>query len=256
MVRAFSDRILVKTDRRMPSVIPDKQTQIEKLDDVSSRGTLQDSPPVQSSANSVSETSILSEDSWLINWSIVEVPQSPNLSRLFMALKIECENPVPALSLEPGYLPDVPRCISERQIQDLFNNDNKTVLNSDGNNQLYSSEKYEPPPPFPLVPTGQKSPIADIQDFATAIFFGYSASPLNELYIFSGSPLGGPTETNFLTGLLGLSGGHSPHKRQTSKRISQNFNHSSASATRQLLRQRRIFLKPTTTAGSTPKLRC
>jgi tetratricopeptide (TPR) repeat protein len=185
----------------MPSAISDKQTQIEELGDVSSPGTLQDSPPIQSPANSVSETSTLSEDSWLINWSTVEVPQSPNLSRLFMALKTECENPVPALSLEPGYLPDVPRCISERQIQDLFNNDNK-MLNSDGNNQLYSSEKYKLSLPLPLVPTGQKSPIADLQDFATEVFFGYSTSPLNELYIFSCSPSGGPTEANLSNGTV------------------------------------------------------
>jgi tetratricopeptide (TPR) repeat protein len=185
----------------MPSAISDKQTQIEELGDVSSPGTLQDSPPVQSPANSGSETSTLSEDSWLINWSTVEVPQSPNLSRLFMALKTECENPVPALSLEPGYLPDVPRCISERQIQDLFNNDNK-MLNSHGNNQLYSSEKYKLSLPLPLVPTGQKSPIADLQDFATEVFFGYSTSPLNELYIFSCSPSGGPTEANLSNGTV------------------------------------------------------
>lgn len=192
---SFTDKISVKTDTRMPSAISDKQTQIEELDDVSSPVTLQVSPPVQSPASYISETSTLNEDSWLINWSTVEVPQSPNLSRLFMALKIECENPVPALSLEPGYLPDVPRCISEPQIQDLFNNDNK-ILNSDGNNQLYSSKKYKPSLPLPLVPTGQKSPIADLQDFATAVFFGYSTSPLNELYVFSGSPSGEPTEAN------------------------------------------------------------
>jgi hypothetical protein len=169
-----------------------------------------------------------------------------------MALKIECENPVPALSLEPGYLPDVPRCISEPQIQDLFNNDNK-ILNSDGNNQLYSSKKYKPSLPLPLVPTGQKSPIADLQDFATAVFFGYSTSPLNELYVFSGSPSGEPTEANLSNRTVWAS---LAHRRQTLKRNSQNFNHNSALGTRQLLRQRRIFLRTTTTAGDTPRPRC
>jgi tetratricopeptide (TPR) repeat protein len=192
---SFSDKALVKPDTRIPSAISEKQTQTEALDDVSSPGTLQSSPRVQSPANSVSETSTLSEDSWLINWSTVEVPQSPNLSRLFKALKIECENPVPGLSLEPGYLPDVPRCISERQIQDLFNNGNK-ILNSNGNNELYSSEKYKPPLLLPLVPTGQQSPIADLQDFAKAVFFRCPTDPLNELYVFSGNPSGGPTEAN------------------------------------------------------------
>ena len=172
----------------------DRQINSDGLDDGSSPRTLQGSPSVQSPTSSVSGTATPSEDSLLIFWPSVDVPQSPDLSRLFMALKIECENPVPALSLEPGYLPEVPRYISERQIQDLFNDDNK-VMNSSGNN-LYSSGQCKPSPPLPLVPISQTSQIAELQDFAAAVFFGHPASPLNELYVFSGSPSSAPVEVD------------------------------------------------------------
>jgi hypothetical protein len=166
----------------------DKQTNIEGLDDCGSPGTLQSSSPVQSQANSSSATEASKEDSWLINWSNVEVPDSPDMSRLFSALEIECSNPVPVLSLEPGYLPAVPRCISECQIQDLFNDENK-VLNS-YNNQLYSSEHSKPSLPLPLASSKMnlQNALPPLQDFAAAVFFGYSASPLNELYVFSPAP--------------------------------------------------------------------
>jgi hypothetical protein len=166
----------------------DKETNIEGLDNCESSGTLQGSPPVQSQANSSSATEAPKEDGWLINWSNVEVPESPDMSRLFSALEIECSNPVPVLSLEPGYLPAVPRCISECQIQDLFNEENK-VLNSD-NNQLYSSERSKPSLPLPLASSKMnlQNALPPLQDFAAAVFFGYSASPLNELYVFSPAP--------------------------------------------------------------------
>ncbi|KAE9376184.1 TPR-like protein [Stipitochalara longipes BDJ] len=181
----------------LPITISTNKTNMEEIDGDSSPGTLQGSPPIQSPANSVSKTESLTEDSWLINWSTVEVPRSPDLSRLFKALKIECSNPVPALSLEPGYLPDVPTCISKTDMKDLFNDDNK-LLNSDCS-PLYSHGKCRTSRSLPVLPTNLNPQIAHplLQDFAEAVFFGYSASPLNELYCFSGGP---PTTTNSITG--------------------------------------------------------
>jgi len=163
-----------------------RQTEIDEFDDCSSPGTLQGSPVVQSPQNSVSKNGVLADDFWLINWSTVEVPRSPDLSRLFKALRIECSNPVPALSLEPGYLPDVPACISETDIKDLFNNDNKR-LNSECS-RLYSHGKYRDSLSLPILPTNLNQQIGHplLQDFAEAVFFGYTASPFNELYCFSG----------------------------------------------------------------------
>jgi hypothetical protein len=229
----------------------DQQTNSEGLDDGSSPRTLQDSPPVQSPSRSVSGTATPSEDSWLINWSSVEVSQSPGLSRLFMALKIECENPVPALSLEHGYLPEVPRCISERQIQDLFNDDNK-VINSSGNN-LYSSGQCKPSPPLPLVPISHTSQIAELQDFAAAVFFGHPASPLNELYVFSGSPSSTPIEVDLSHRTVWAS---LASQESDFKRSSQSYNRFAAEATPHLLRLWRVFPKLTTTVGNMLKLRC
>ncbi|PMD45824.1 TPR-like protein [Hyaloscypha variabilis F] len=170
----------------LPMTVSANQTNVEELGGVSSPDTLQGSLPAQSPEGSVSRTEVLTEDSWLINWSTVEVPRSPNLSRLFKALKIECSNPVPALSLEPGYLPDVPTCVSETDIKDLYNDGNK-LLNSECS-QLYSHGKSRVSQSLPVLPTNLNSQIAHplLKDFAEAVFFGYCSSPLNELYCFSG----------------------------------------------------------------------
>lgn len=172
----------------------DNHTNLERIEDCESPGTLQSSPTVQSPATTRSATEPPSDDSWLINWSTVEVPRSPNLSRLFSALKIECTNPVPVLSFEPGYLPEVSRFISEPQIQDLFNDDNK-VLNAD-DSQLYSLGQCKPALALPLVSTSKNPQIAQslLQDFTSSVFFGCPASPMNELYVFSPAPSTGPVE--------------------------------------------------------------
>lgn len=178
---------IYKASTDMPSTSPDDQTHQEELDNASSPGTLQGSPSDHSPANSVSGTETPMEGSWLFNWSTVEVPRSPNLSRLFEALAIECSNPVPALSLEPAYLPDGPTCISESEMRYLFNQDNK-LMNSQGD-QLLSSGKCKTSLSQPMRPTNLNQQMAHplLGDFASAVFFGYPASPLNELYVFSGA---------------------------------------------------------------------
>jgi hypothetical protein len=61
----------------------------------------------------------------ILDWSAVDVPGSPKLSRLFKALEIECSKPVPPISLDDiSSDSEEPTCLSDVGMRDLFHEDN------------------------------------------------------------------------------------------------------------------------------------
>jgi len=50
--------------------------------------------------NDGTEAQIGQVDEEILDWSALDVPGSPKLSRLFKALEIECSKPVPPISLD------------------------------------------------------------------------------------------------------------------------------------------------------------
>ena len=116
------------------------------------------------------------QDAWPFDWSTVDVPNSPKLSRLFKRLEIECATPIPPLSLDtPNY--DDPTCLSSREIQSLSNKNIKPV-NRDLNQRSPRKTVMSVETSF----TNQHPhyPWRDVN----AVFCGYSPTPLNEVYIF------------------------------------------------------------------------
>jgi hypothetical protein len=66
------------------------------------------------------------QDALPFDWSKVDVPGSPGLSRLFARLKIESESGIPALSLEKPES-DEPSCLSLTEIQEVFHPNQKAT---------------------------------------------------------------------------------------------------------------------------------
>jgi tetratricopeptide (TPR) repeat protein len=119
-------------------------------------------------------------DTWPFNWAAVDVPGSPGLSRLFNALDIECSLPIPPLSLD-ARIPEESQYISGTGILDLWNGNNKSlVYNLDAS---CSSRQLD---------LTQASPRGQTQAFLwrdpKLAFYGWSESPLNEIYVFPPSP--------------------------------------------------------------------
>jgi len=66
------------------------------------------------------------QDRWPFDWSTVDVPGSPGLSRLFSALEIEAKTFVPPLSLETPESEDS-QCLSNVEILVLSNKDRNAM---------------------------------------------------------------------------------------------------------------------------------
>jgi hypothetical protein len=60
-------------------------------------------------------------DAWPFDWSTVDVPGSPGLSRLFKGLEIECATPIPLFPLDSSDSEDSP-CLSNLEIRALSKN--------------------------------------------------------------------------------------------------------------------------------------
>jgi tetratricopeptide (TPR) repeat protein len=136
------------------------------------------------------EAHISQEHEEILDWSALDIPGSPKLSRLFKALEIECSKPVPPISLDDTTLDsEEPTCLSDLEMRDLFNEDNNGLavdlvlprtssrqqkllvsLSTDSNSQHIHY------------------PWRDIE----AVFCGYrSPSPFNEVYVFPPSRTSG-----------------------------------------------------------------
>jgi hypothetical protein len=66
-------------------------------------------------------------DQWPFNWSTVNVPGSPGLSRLFTALELEESSPVPELSLSDAEV-ETSQTFSAIELSDIFNEKNKRLV--------------------------------------------------------------------------------------------------------------------------------
>ncbi|PMD15309.1 TPR-like protein [Hyaloscypha hepaticicola] len=122
------------------------------------------------------------QDPWPFNWTTVDIPGSPGLSRLFKRLEIEAAY-VPALSLDGAESED-PTCLSKVEIQEVFNC-SKAMATADSHNarlsrvqtfhaHLEGRSTYQAPH-FPWRNTDD-------------VFCGYSESPLREIYVFPSAP--------------------------------------------------------------------
>jgi pentatricopeptide repeat protein len=124
----------------------------------------------------------ISQDSWPFDWSKVDVPGSPGLSRLFKALEIESSH-IPPLHLdEPDA--DTSSCLSKSEMQEVFNSTEKTA------SEIYHSplpsqiRRYDMSLQGELPRSSPQYPWRNIE----GVFFGYTTSPLMEIYVFPPSP--------------------------------------------------------------------
>ena len=117
-------------------------------------------------------------DRWPFDWSTVDVPGSPGLSRLFGALDIERSLPVPPLDLHTDEDHQW-QYISQGEIFDLFNASNKIlVYDIDRSPSGQCSEIY-------------RSPLSTVRSNTKGFqssFRGWDRSPLNEIYVFPQPP--------------------------------------------------------------------
>jgi len=112
------------------------------------------------------------------DWAEVDVPGSPELSRLLSAVEMECSNSIPPPSLEEGD-PKEAQCISNTELLDLWNGENKSlVYESEG---LISSCS----PRFGISRTRREKEMIELPlQTLASVFCGCSPSPFNEVYVF------------------------------------------------------------------------
>jgi len=136
------------------------------------------------------EAQISQKQEEIVDWSALEVPGSPKLSRLFKALDIECSKPLPPISLDDTTSDsEEPTCLSDVEMRDLLNEDNKGLAIDLVLPRSSSREQK----PFVSLTSDSSSrhvhyPWRDIE----AVFCGYrSPSPFNEVYVFPPSRTSG-----------------------------------------------------------------
>ncbi|KAF4627744.1 hypothetical protein G7Y89_g10410 [Cudoniella acicularis] len=122
------------------------------------------------------------QDMWPFDWSTVGIPGSPELARLFKGLEIESAADIPSLSLESES--DGPSCLSNFEIQEVFNGKKKIPV--EGSKPVRSSRVQRS-----FVSADKTSadrqpqyPWRNIQ----GVFCGYATSPHIEVYVFPSSP--------------------------------------------------------------------
>ena len=153
--------------------------------------------------NDGTEAHISQEHEEILDWSALDVPGSPKLSRLFKALEIECSKPVPPISLDDTTSDsEEPTCLSDLEMRDLFNEDNNGLA-VDLVLPRTSSRQQKP---FVSLATDSNSqhihyPWRDIE----AVFCGYrSPSPFNEVYVFPPSRTSGRAPKPIVTAYASL----------------------------------------------------
>jgi hypothetical protein len=146
--------------------------------------------PIPDFENDGNEAQIGEEHEEIVDWSAMDIPGSPKLSRLFKALEIECSKPLPPISLDDSASDsEDPICLSDLEMRDLFNEDNKGVS---VDLVLPSSSSRDEKSFVSLVSDSSSQhihyPWRDIE----AVFCGYrSPSPFNEIYVFPPSRTSG-----------------------------------------------------------------
>lgn len=119
----------------------------------------------------------------ILDWSTVDVPGSPKLSRLFKALQIESSKSIPPISLDNTTSDEEETtCLSGVELKDLFNEDNKGMAV----NLVLSGSSSREQKRFVSFTSNSGNqrihyPWRDVE----GVFCGYqSPSPFNEMYVF------------------------------------------------------------------------
>jgi len=125
------------------------------------------------------------QDLWPFDWSKVDIPGSPSLSRLFKALQTEFATHIPPLSLDtPGS--DDPPCLSSLEIQELLNGSVKTGIESFHRARSSQAQTYF------ITLSAEKTSRSRHPQYprwhSEDVFCGYVTSPLREIYVFPPSP--------------------------------------------------------------------
>lgn len=123
------------------------------------------------------------QDSGLFDWSAVDVPGSPELSRLLKSLEIESAVQIPPLSLNEPEPSDVP-CLTRLEIQEVFNKNNGTANKDFHRTRISRVRKRSAPPEIVSRREPPHYPWRNLE-FA---FCGYTSSPLNEIYVWPPPP--------------------------------------------------------------------
>lgn len=115
------------------------------------------------------------QDSWPFDWSTVDIPGSPGLSRLFKGLEIDAAAHVPQLAL--GTLePNEDCCLSPADIQEEFHERNDMVTQ-------YWSCQMQWASMSPRKDTRTRNPQYPWRNIEN-VYVGYYTSPLREIYVF------------------------------------------------------------------------
>jgi tetratricopeptide (TPR) repeat protein len=140
--------------------------------------------------NDGTEAHIGQQHEKILDWSALDIPGSPKLSRLFKALQIDGSRPVPPISLDDTSSDsEESTYLSDLEMIDLFNEDNKGLTVDLVLPHLSSRDEK----PFVSLASDPSSrhihyPWRDIE----AVFCGYrSPSPFNEVYVFPPSHTSG-----------------------------------------------------------------
>ncbi len=140
--------------------------------------------------NDGTEAQIGQEHEEILDWSKLDVPGSPKLSRLFRALEIEYSKPVPPISLDDTSSDSEElTCLSDLEMRDFFNEDSKGLAVD----LVISRSSSRAEKPLISLTSDSNSrhihyPWRDIK----AVFCGFrSPSPFNEVYVFPASCMSG-----------------------------------------------------------------
>lgn len=127
----------------------------------------------------------------------VDVPGSPELSRLLSAVEMECSNSISPPSLEKGDPKEV-QCISNTELLDLWNGENKSLVSeSEG---LISSC----PPRLGISRTHRKKEMIELPlQTLASVFCGWTPSSFNEVYVFPPQPKNATHKHHGLDHLIG-----------------------------------------------------
>ena len=123
------------------------------------------------------------QGAWPFDWSTVDIPGSPGLTRLFEGLKIESDTHIPSLALDSTDSHD-PSCLSHCEIEEVFNRTTQVTNGAMHQVRYNHRQRYF----LSLVePSEARQPHYPWRDI-DGVFCGYATSPLMEIYVFPPSP--------------------------------------------------------------------
>jgi tetratricopeptide (TPR) repeat protein len=127
------------------------------------------------------------QDSWPFDWSDIDIPGSPGLSRLFKGLEVECAH-IPTLTLHEPESGDT-SCLSASEIQEVLHKKNDatdTPDTPDKSSHQYLSSLIQRHCSSLGRPSRSRQPQYPWRDIKN-VYCGYATDPLREIYVFSNS---------------------------------------------------------------------